>query len=146
MPGSPDPVLPERCKPEDVVPLERDGAVQQLDVEKVCRSTRVEDIDLSARGQQALQVDWLPFPCDELGTQVTGCLFEAANDLSHGRKTKNFSTCQPDVRSLAAAWGNTTALQLRCLMAGGPDGQSSVGRHEARPAAIDAVGTSWGRG
>ena len=30
MPGSPDPVLPERCKTEDVV--ERDGAVQQLSV------------------------------------------------------------------------------------------------------------------
>lgn len=146
MPGSPDPVLPERCKTEDVVPLERDGAVQQLDVEKVCRSTRVEDIDLSARGQQALQVDWLSFPCDELETQVIGRFFEASNDLGDGRKTNSFSTCQPDARSLAAAWGNTAARELRCLMAGGPDGQSGVGRHEARPAANDAVGTSWGRG
>lgn len=146
MPGSPDPVLPERCKTEDVVPLERDGAVQLLDVEKVCSSTRAEDIDLSARGQQALQVDWLSFPCDELGTQVTGRLFEVANDLSDGRKTKSFSISEPDVRSLAAAWGNAAARQLRCLMAGGLDGQSGVGRHEASRAANDAVGTSWGRG
>ena len=147
MPGSPDPVIPEVSVTGVWSALERDGAAQLIDVRTQAEWAYVGVPDLGKHGRQALLVEWLSFPGNQIDPQFTDRLSQAVANAGGGRETELFFICRSGVRSLAAARAVAAAGYSRCRnVTGGFEGQLDAERHRGHLSGWKAAGLPWVQG